>query len=554
MLIIKKVFLVSIVFTLFQGCVKKEIDLNKLESEKLDPSFATPLGSATFNLGRLESHFVDDKFEYNPVTGLLEYVYDKRLFELALADMIQLPAMNATASFGMPGAQQTTLVTGGAGTMASFSSQSSSAFPVSNGELLDSIIVKQGVLNVNLSSDFLHDAVVDITIPSLKQNGIAFTTTLNLDYVATIPVTDALTNFDISGYTIDLTDGGITNNTGTFSFNAQITSSGAPITGTEMISFSVDFIVDSLQEVHGYFGSFTNIIGTDTMNIDLYENISGSIHVEEPTINLTIYNNTGIEVQTHFNTIFSSDNNGNTLTGAGLNLPLINRAVNVGDTGVTNYSIDKTNSNVVQVIDLAPNGLVYDASSTTNPSGVTQNFITCDARVWCDSKLRLPLYGWGNDFVFIDTTAADIEDMLNVDSASAENIDKVTLRVIVDNGLPIETRVQIYFADTNNVVIDSLFSAAAGEDIIRKANVNFAVPTSDPNYGKVTSAVRKITDISIDKTRFNNLANNGAKKIIYKAKGLTNQAPAGNSVKFSPSNSISIKLSAKVDLNINVNQ
>lgn len=553
MLTIKKLFAISAVVFIAQSCIKKEIELQKLESEAFDPSFATSLGGATFNLGRLESHYVDDHFEYNATTGLLEYVYYKRLFELGLIDMFSIPAMNATASFGMPGADQTTMNGGPAGTVVNFSNQSTTTFPVSNSEQIDSIIVRNGTMNINLSSDFAHDAVIDIIIPSLKLNGVAFTTTLNLNYIATVPVTASLTNFDLSGYTLDLTDGGTTDNTARFAFNVQMTSSGAPVLGTESLDFTIDFTVDTLQEAHGYLGAYTNILAEDTMYIDLFENLNGgSIHVEEPIINLTIYNNTGVEVQTNFNTIFSSDNNGNNLTGVGLNLPLINRAINVGDTAITKDSIDKTNSNIVQVIDLAPNGLIYDASSNTNPSGVTQNFITYDAALWCDAKLRLPLYGWGDNFTFIDTTDADLDDILGIDSADAENIKQVDLRLIVDNGLPIEARIQVYFADTNNNVLDSLFNNANGEDIIRRANVNFSVPNTNPSYGTVTSSVRKITDIVIDKNRFNNLSNNGAKKIIYKAQGLTNDAPTEN-VKFQPSNSLSIKLSTKVDLSINVN-
>lgn len=553
MLTIKKLFAISAIIFIAQGCIKKEIELQKLESEAFDPSFATSLGGATFNLGRLESHYVDDHFEYNASTGLLEYVYYKRLFELGLIDMFSIPAMNATASFGMPGADQSTMNFGGAGTVVNFSNQSTTTFPVSNSEQIDSIIVRNGTMNINLSSDFAHDGVIDIIIPSLKLNGVAFTTTLNLDYVATVPVTASLTNFDLSGYTIDLTDGGTTDNTARFAFNVQMTSSGAPIVGTESLDFTIDFTVDTLQEAHGYLGAYTNILAQDTMYIDLFENLNGgSIHVEEPIINLKIYNNTGIEVQTNFNTIFSSDNNGNNLTGVGLNLPLINRAINVGDTAITNDSIDKTNSNIVQVIDLAPNGLIYDASSNTNPGGVTQNFITYDAALWCDAKLRLPLYGWGNDFTFTDTTDADLDNILGVDSADAENIKQVDLRLIVDNGLPIEAKIQVYFADTNNNVLDSLFNTANGEDIIRRANVNFSVPNTNPAYGTVNSSVRKITDIVIDKNRFNNLSNNGAKKIIYKAQGLTNDAPTEN-VKFQPSNSLIMKLSTKVDLDIQVN-
>ena len=558
MLTIKKLFAFSAIILITQSCVKKEIELNNLESETFDPSFATSLGGATFNMGRLESHFIDDKFEYNPVTGLLEYVYKKRLFELGLSDIFQLPALSATASVGMPPAQQTALTTGGVGTVVNFSAQVATTFPVSNGELLDSIIIKQGTMDITLSSDFTHSGSVNVVIPSLTLNGASYSTTLVFNYTGITPVLVNANALDISGYTLDMTDGGITDNTSRFAFNAQITSSGLPLTGTESLDFTVNLTVDTIQQANGYFGSYTNILARDTAFIDFFENISGDVHIEDPRIDLTIYNTSGISVETDFTAISAPDNSTQTVLGgpALTSIPTILGATTISDTGVTTHLVNNSNTTptLTQVIDEGPGKIIYDASSTTNQGlpNTTQNFITYKSKVWCDSRLVLPLYGWGNNFTFIDTTNADLEDLLGIDSDDADDVEQVSLRIITDNGLPIEARIQVYFTDSNDVIIDSLFNASTGEDIIRKANVNFSVPVNDNSYGTVTSPVRKITDIVINKARFNNLANSGAKKIIYKAQGLTNEAPTGKNVKFLPSYSVSIKMSAKVDLNINI--
>lgn len=551
--IFKSLFLISTSSLLFTGCVKKEIELQKLESEVIDPSFAFPIGGATFNLGRIESHFADDFFIYNQTTGLLEYIYPKQLFNLKVADMIQFPNPSASANFGMPVGAQSTLVGGGAGTTVNFYHQSTTTFNAPNGELIDSITVKQGSLDINLSSDFMHSGSVDVVIPSLTKNGGAFNKTINFTYSGTTPVVNTA-SFDIAGYKLDMTDGGTTNNTSRFAFNATITSSGAGVSSSDEIRFTIDVVIDTLQSAFGYFGSYTNILSQDTLPIDFFENLyGGQVHVEEPRIEINVFNTAGIDVKTDFvGVIDPASGPTSILSGAGLNLPTILGANNPGDTAVTPHLIDNTNTSptLTDMVDAGPSEIIYSATSETNPgAGTPSSFVTCESRVWGDSRLVLPLNGWGNNFQFRDSTDADIEGVVDVDSADIENIEAFTLRLIVDNGLPIDAFVQAYFCDTNFVIIDSLFDVAGGQNIIKKATVNFSVPVGDPNYGRVTltGAKRKITDIVMDKTRFNNLVNNGAKKLIYVANGLTNDAP-NRSVKFYPEYNLKMKLSAKVDL------
>lgn len=540
-------------FVLF-SCVKQKVELDKLESEEIDPSFALPLGEATINLGRVESHFVDDHFEYNASTGLLEYVFPKRLFELYPIDILKFPNPNASASATMPPGTQSAFNAGGPGNTVSFSGSQTVTFNAPNGELMDSIIFRQATLDVNVSSDFPHNTSIDVVIPGLTLNGAVFNQTINLNYGGTVPIVNNV-QFDISGYSFDLTDGGVTDNTADFSFNIQMTSSGIPVLGTEQIDFTVDFLMDTIERAYGYFGSYTNILSEDTLEIDFFENLSGgSIHVEDPRIELAVYNTTGVSVHSDFNAVYAPDNSVNiNLGGPGLTtIPLIVGAATINDTGITNHLINNGNTSptLSAIIDEGPGEMIYDASSETNPSGVTQNFITYQSKVWCDSRLVMPLYGWGNNFEFRDTTKSDISKALDVDSATIENLKTATLRVIADNGLPVEASIQLYFVDSNDVLVDSLFDNTSGANVIQAATVNFSVPTTDPNYGRVipNGAKRKITDVVIEKERFNNIANSGVTQLVYVAKGNTNDANLARNVKFYPEYNLKMKVSAKLDL------
>ncbi|NNE55815.1 MAG: hypothetical protein HKN32_07340, partial [Flavobacteriales bacterium] len=83
--------------------------------------------------------------------------------------------------------------------------------------------------------------------------------------------------------------------------------------------------------------------------------------------------------------------------------------------------------------------------------------------------------------------------------------------------------------------------------------IDFTLPESDPNFGKVLSPTRKITDITLTGKQVSDLVDLGAKKIIYRSRGNTSSAPE-EVVKFFPEYTLDIKLSAKVDTNINLNE
>lgn len=542
------------------GCKKKEISLDDLKTPLLDPSFALPIGYANLNIGDIEREYDVNNFLYNNNENLFEFVYKDRIFELTANDVIQIPTQNYSTSYSMPAGNQTALIGGGAGFTTNYSQQTAINFNVPNGAQLDSIIIQNGSLAIDLSSDFMHSAVVNVTIPSLTLNGNPLQQTLNANYTGSTPVNDNST-IDISGYTIDLTDGGSTNNSFNVTLDFQVTSSGNPISGAEQITVDMGLNVSSFEAIWGYLGQVTNILSQDTSNITLFDNLAGGeVHFEDPRIELAIGNTAGLEVQTQFSAVIAPDNSTNVnLGGAGLtNLPLIARAVNPGDTMMTYHIIDNSNTSPMlsDVIDESPREIVYSSSATSNPNGVANNFVLGDALVWCDAEVILPLFGWARNFTLSDTTDLDIVDALGIDSSSnltVEDVEQAMLRIIVDNGLPVDAGLQLYFADTNYVVIDSLFQSPGGiENVFEQGVVDFSLPLTDPNHGKVVQSTRKITNVVVSQDLIKKLVNGNAKKLIYKTRGLTNEANSGQNVKIYPEYDVDIKVSAKVDFNIDL--
>jgi hypothetical protein len=557
----KKIITIIISIVLVLGaCKKKEISLDQINTPLLEPSFALPIGYAKLNLGDIEREFDVNNFIYNNNTNLFEIIYRDRLFELSANDLINIPVQNYSNAYSMPVSSQTALVGGGAGFTTTYSDQSAIAFTVPNGGQLDSVIIQTGSLNIDLSSDFMHSAVITITIPSLVKNGVVLQQTMNVNYSGSTPVLDNA-SIDLSGYTIDLTDGGTTDNTFNVALNFQVTSSGNAVSGTEQMTVDMQLSVGAFDAIWGYLGQQTNILSQDTSNITLFNDLAGGqVHFEDPQINLTIGNTAGVEVQTQFSAVFAPDNSTNVnLGGAGLTtIPLIARANNPGDTSITNHLVDNSNTSptLSDLLDEGPGEIVYSSTATSNPNGFTNNFVLGDAIVWCEAEVVLPIFGWARNFTLSDTTDLDVADALGIDSTynlTIEDVDKAMLRIIVDNGLPVDAGLQLYFADSNFVIIDSLFQTTSGiENVFDQGIVDFSLPLTDPNHGKVIQSTRKITDVIVSQALISKLINGNAKKLIYKSRALTNEANSGQNVKIFPEYTVEIKVSAKVDFKIDL--
>lgn len=549
----KKIMLVSLSCFLLSGCIKEEINLQKVNSDSFDPSFAIPIGNVKLQLGRINDR--SDRFlEVNSSTGLLELIFKNRTFDLGFNDFFIVPNQSLSTSTSMNASQVSAFNTTGLGSTYNFSSSNVASISVPSAELLDSILVNNGNLNITVSSTYAHDISIVLTIPSLVKNGIPYSTTIPLNYVATIPVTNTA-NLSLAGYTIDLTDGGVTDNTIRFNYNTTLTKGVSSATTAEAISFTSNYTLTQIDEVHGYFGNRT-INRQDTISYDLYGNIlGGTISFAEPRIELAIYNSTGISFDADFTSISAPDNTINqNMGGPGLtSIPIISKSLTIGDSTLTNHIIDNSNTvpTLSTMLDEKPKRFAYGSSVQFNPGGLTNNFITRDSRLWASTKFVLPLNGWGSGFSLTDTNKTSIENSIGLDSVEAENIKKLTLRIITTNRLPVSATIQAYFLDSTNLVLDSLFISGASP-IIGAGTVNFSVPTTDPNYGRVISPSTRTIDVEMTKDQYQKLVGKNQTKIVYKVNSNTIGSSTMKNVKIFPEDYVNVKLSAKLDLTISI--
>ena len=547
----KKTILIIASLVFLIGCMKEEIDLTKVNTDSFDPSFAIPIGNVTLKLDEINDQ-ANRFLKINPTTGVFEFIYQSEAVELNFGDLFRLPNQSISTTSSMSASQVSAFNLVPLGSTYSYSNSNVGTFSLPSSEQLDSLLLKNGSLDINISSTYTHDISIILNIPSLVKNGIAFDTTILLNYTSTTPVTGNL-NLPLAGYTLDLTDGGVTNNTIRFNYNTTLTKGATPATTSESISFNSGFTFSEIEVAYGYFGNRI-LTENDTLEYDLFKNsFGGTVSIADPRIDLEYINSSGLSFRANFNSISAPENTIiQNIGGPGLtSMPIITKASFVGDSTITNHTIDNNNTSptITDILNELPTKLAFSASVELNPGGVTKNFISEDSRFSARTKLTIPLNGRADGFSLTDTNSTVLEDALGIDSSDAENLKKVTLRMLVTNGLPISSSIQAYFLDSNNIVLDSLFSGGT-QSIFGAGTVNFSVPITDINYGKVITPAKRSVDIIMTKEQYQSLQTNKQSKMVYKVSFNTIGSSTLKNVKFFPEDYVDLKLSAKVDLTI----
>lgn len=543
------------------ACVKEEYRLNdQFEADGIDPSFALPLVSTNLTLSDIEQEFDAENFIYNEEEQTFALVYDGDLFDLTAEDFQSLENQAYEFAYEVSAAEATAINATAQGTSVQIGQSFALSYEADDGESLDSIFFSGGSLNISLSSTIPHDLTLFVTIPELTQNGVPVQEFVELDYPGFTPF-DAAISIDLTDYVFDLTQGGMTTNSFSAEIEGFVTSTGETTSAGDEITFSMDVELNQFQSIFGYFGQINTVSSVDTQFVDLYRDIEdGILHFANPRIDLDIYNSTGIPVQVSVDGVFAPENAmDQQLGGPDLNnFPLIEAAPAPGEVALTEHSF--TNAGTVptltELLDEGPFELIYTSQVGINPDGPTENFLLDTSRVQCNVEMILPFYGYADNFSLTDTLELDLADALGVDDDEVltwEDIRKVTIRLIADNGLPIQVDGQVYFTDTLYNVVDSLFQVP-WEAVFQQGFVDFSLPENDPNFGRVLSPTRKITDVSLSREQVRDLLDGDVQRVILRGRANTNQASNEELVRFYPEYTLGLKLSAKVDTDINTTE
>lgn len=497
--------LILLITIIFYGCIKNEdFQYDKVAASTWDPDFAIPLINSSLGINNLTGFSNSTEINVDS-NDLVHLIYTANLFSIYGYQFMPIPDQTNSQTIFMSPADSTVLYQTG-----TFSRSFSVVYPisVSNGEQLDSMLLRLGQLNLSIVSQIPHNGVLTISIPDAKFNGLAYSQSLPFDISGGIPV---LANFtdNFAGYKLNFTANGSFNE---LVINFTITlnnSSAVSPTTNKSFTLNTNFVNLSLAEAYGRFGQRPLNITGDSSRIELFNNaLFGNLSFKDPKIVFNISNSFGLPINAQLTTFNAIYNNGSTspITGSVPNpLPVLT-PISIGQTAKSSFFIDKTNTNINTIMDTNPRYIEFNINATSNSPVPTYNFISDSSLFAVDAEVDLPMIGSANGFTISDTTDFELEKI--------NEIEKAVFRLNIQNGFPADAYVQVYFTDSNGVALDSLLSDASSFIIssgLLDANNRVILPN------------RKIRDESFDKQRLERIY--AAKKIIILSIVNTQNAP-----------------------------
>ena len=535
---------ITLAAILFQSCVRKVIDLNDLGPQQYTPNLAAPLVFSSLSIGDI----IKGSSVIVGTDNFCTLIYKGTLFSFQAKDIFVLPPQVYAQTINLANADILQL-TGQDSVTVNFT-QTISYDAGSKSPQIDSLIYKSGILTDSIVSDFKHNLRITVNIPKAKKAGKSFSQTLKVNYTGTSPVTTT-DKVDLSGYHFDMSNGGTGNK---FDINYSVTvlfQSGNAVSTSNQITIVQKCTNPTFDKLYGYFGQQSLIPGTkdmDTVALSVFKTsvVGTSFTLDDPRIKFLFTNSFGVPIKANLvnNQVigFTAPSSTYPLTGSGIpsTLPIQSPTIaQVGQIKTDSFTIDKTNSTILSVMNNSPQSLIYQIASLSNPSGnVSENFVIDTSRFKVDMEVELPLYGTAKNFTIVDT----IPDLkLNV-SGDDFAIQKLLLRVYISNGFPADIGVQVYFTDSLYNKIDSLISPY--QVIIPSASVNGST-------GKVTKATTKTTDANFDNARISKLSK--VRKALVK--GVVSTVNNGTTaVKFYSDYRLDVKIGIQATLNVKISK
>ncbi len=480
----------SIVF--LSGCVKSDdFNFDKIATSTWDPDIAMPLINSNLTIKDLIGIADSGTFSIDP-NHFVTLIYRNTLYSVHTPDLITIPYQQDNQSIQLNTTDSTTLRT----TYVDKIINRTLPLNFPNNAILTSIGLRNAFLKIGIQSFIPLNGQLTVSIPSLSKNSIPFIQSVNFTTVNGIPILQ-VDSFDLASYVIDLTTG--SNQLGII-YTARFNSPQSMPARVTTLDFNITTGINEITpaSVFGNLGNQQLTINEDTSRITFFDNLqNGSVFFQDPKMTISFFNSFGIPISLNITSIVAHNNNGAILPLYGypstVQLPIPSQP---GQTAEDSIVLTPTNSNIQPGMAINPNYIVYSlvANTASTPSGFVLDSSSFNAKV----RIDLPLRGYASAFT--------VQDTADFTLAKIENIESAVFRINMSNGFPATSLNQIYFTDSNYVVLDSMFMSSQN-NIIQSAQID--------NNGIVIAPTFKMSDEPFDSQRLNRLFS--CKKLLLKS-------------------------------------
>lgn len=355
------------------------------------------------------------------------------------------------------------------------------------------------------------------------------------------------TTLDITGYSINLTgQKGSSFNTYTQRVITNLDSTGQTQHITLADSLNVKYTLEGIKPnyIKGYIGrdTVTNVDSSAFNFLSVFK--SGSINLQSVNMNFSVINSIGVDGQIKINSLSAANSTNNTvktLTSTLLGQPLnIKRATDFPLTpAVSAYSLNNSNSNIKDLVNILPDQLNYNIQVKTNVNGNTnlyRDFAYLSSGLQVNLNAEVPLSLIASSLVLKDTIGFNLANT----NTNVNGISDGIINVIAENKYPIAAILTVIVYDGNRNPLDTLAFSKTISAGVTNASC------------RVTQPTQSVLQEYVDEARMNKLKQGQYAVVTTDFSTVSGNASCnGQHLKIYSNYTIGITLSAKFNYKVN---
>jgi len=328
---------------------------------------------------------------------------------------------------------------------------------------LDEMGIASGNLTYNLQSGTLLAVSIKLTLPNIIRNDTPVTHTITTGtgtrYTGTI---------SFNGTIIDLgSDPAQPFNRIPLEYSIEVGSNNTLVNynSTDKIDIDLSLVNPGFDYIKGFFGQESVSIEPDTLDLDIDDilsHLSGDFLISSPSIKLNYSNSFAIPLKIDFQ---ATGRRGTESVNLGLD-PIVIASPQYPSRDVSSsIVIDKTNSELPELISLPPGNVIFSGAAITNPSGnngFRDNYIFGTSRFFGSVEVEVPMEFRMNNLQFTDTLDNFLKEGEESDNpVKPENFELLQLNFTAKNGFPLGISVKMSLYDEKTKTIKHTIDATS---------------------------------------------------------------------------------------------
>ncbi|MEO9484192.1 MAG: hypothetical protein ABJG47_12125 [Ekhidna sp.] len=439
-----------------EGCDFGSIELDKVKGPSIDNAFAINLGNIKYTVGELIDDLEDESLEVTEGSDFsMSFIFRDTSFFDDVDSFVEVGEITNTDSFSPFDVDIPAIGTEATVTIPTKNFEFE--FNPENGERLDSTFFSGGTLTYTLSSDFDIEIDYILTLKDVKNSDNE-----PLIFDRTLP---AISSSDSQSRSL----AGLKNvsrrigSSNIFEVALDMTlhiPAGKTINASDEVAIELAFIDSQFSALFGDFGSDPVEVQKDSILISAFDEFSeNGLALNNPSITMDFVNTFGVELGVSLDEItsFNADNSELTLAGSVVDNNQFVDAPNntqLGQGVKSSFSIDKSNSNIDELLNTTPNKMVFDLTAIPNPpaSDNINNYLTDSSYVEIVTTVEIPLD------LKMDGFSKEFE--LSVSGSDLNDADSLKINIEVINEIPFNGLLNLSFIDDDGNALYTLAEIA----------------------------------------------------------------------------------------------